>query len=239
MATGQHEIQPPKPQRRPFPQRVMHRGGSVILEPLTLAHVPELWNAAHGADQSWFFLRYGPPQTIEAMSALVRELASREDQPFWAARPLSSGRAEGWLSLCDIYPDDAAIEIGSIWFSPRMQRSRATTEAVFLLMRHALDDLGYQRMVWRCTATNAASMRAAERYGFRGEGIWRHAAIIKGVTRDLAWHSILSEEWPAARSALESWLDDANFRPDATAISSLSEIRAGLLGNAVTAGPAA
>jgi RimJ/RimL family protein N-acetyltransferase len=75
------------------------------------------------------------------------KLSTRPDQPFWIARPVATHRAEGWLSLCDIYPADGAIEIGSIWFSPRMQRTRASTEAVFLLMTYALDVLGYKR-VW-------------------------------------------------------------------------------------------
>jgi len=127
--------------------------------------------------------------------------------------------------LCDVYPADAAIEIGSIWFSSRLQRTRAATEAVFLLMRHAFDDLGYRRLVWRCGASNAASLRAAERYGFVAEGIWRNAAIVKGEQRDIAWHSMLDNEWPAHRHALQAWLSDANFRPDNSAIAGLAEFR--------------
>lgn len=212
--------------RWPFPERCVHRGNHVTLEPLGQDHLHELWEAAADAEASWSFLRYGPPATIEALSALLTDLSSRDDQPFWAVRPHSSGRVEGWLSLCDVYPVDAAIEIGSIWFSPRLQRSRAATETIYLLIRHAMDDLGYRRMVWRCAASNAASLRAAGRYGFRQEGVWRRAAIVKGAPRDVAWHSILDDEWPLHREAIEAWLSEDNFLPDGRPRASLDDIRA-------------
>ena len=189
----------------------MHRGRAVTLEPPDGAHAPDAWEAARDAGGWGAYLRYGPFPDAGSFARHVESLAQRQDQPFWAVRPASSGRAEGWLSLCDIYPSDAAIEIGSIWFSPRLQRTRAATEAVVLLMRHAFDELGYRRLVWRCQTVNAASARAAARYGFRPEGVWRAAAVVKGVQRDVAWFSLLSEEWPARRAALEAWLDDENF----------------------------
>jgi RimJ/RimL family protein N-acetyltransferase len=213
------------PTPRPFPQRIVHEGLSVVLEPLTEAHVGELWPATDGAEASWTYLRYGPFASMDALADQVRKLAGRSDQPFWAVRPRSSGMAEGWLSLCDIYPADAAIEIGSVWFSPRLQRTRAATEAIFLLMRHAFDDLGYERLVWRCQALNAASRRAAERYGFAAEGVWRSAAIVRGWQRDVAWHSMLAPEWPRHRAALSAWLDDGNFGSEGRAIASLDAIR--------------
>lgn len=210
---------------RPFPERVIHGGQTVSLEPLADRHVEELWEAARQSEASFVHLRYGPFHTVDVLANTVRDLSERCDQPFWAVRPLTSGKAEGWLSLCDVYPADAAIEIGSIWFSSRLQRTRAATEAVFLLMRHAFDDLGYRRLVWRCQALNAPSMRAAERYGFVAEGIWRNAVIIKGEQRDIAWHSMLDSEWPAHRKALLAWQNDTNFRSDNSAIASLAEIR--------------
>jgi RimJ/RimL family protein N-acetyltransferase len=213
------------PTPRPFPQRIVHHGVSVTLEPLADAHVDQLWQAAQGAEVSWTYLRYGPFADRPALARHVAELAGRADQPFWAVRPKASGAAEGWLSLCDIYPADAAIEIGAIWYAPRLQRTRAATEAIFLLMRHAFDDLGYTRLVWRCQALNAASRRAAERYGFVFEGIWRAGAIVKGFQRDVAWHSMLASEWPAHRAALEAWLADENFRSDGTLIASLAALR--------------
>lgn len=109
------------------------------------------------------------------------------------------------------YALDGAIEIGSIWFAPSLQRTRAATEAIFLLMRYAMDGLGYQRLVWRCLEANQASVRAAARYGFIPEGRWRGSAFLKGRRWDQAWHSIVAEEWPARSSAIGAWIADENF----------------------------
>lgn len=181
------------------------------LEPLGSEHIEELWHAALGADASFAYLRYGPFAHQRDLLELVTELAARVDQPFWAVRSKSSGVAQGWLSLCDIYPADGAIEIGAIWFSPQLQRTRAATEAIFLLMQYAMEELQYQRLVWRCNAANQASLNAAVRYGFTPEGTWRGSALSKGRRCDVAWHSIIAAEWPARRDAIRAWLADENF----------------------------
>ena len=181
------------------------------LEPLGSGHIDELWRAAQGAEASFAYLRYGPFAQQHDLQELITELAGRADQPFWAVRAKSSGAAQGWLSLCDIYPADGAIEIGAIWFSPRLQRTRAATEAIFLLMQYAMDELQYQRLAWRCNAANQASLNAAARYGFTPEGTWRGSALSKGRRCDVAWHSIIAAEWPARRAAIQAWLADENF----------------------------
>jgi RimJ/RimL family protein N-acetyltransferase len=181
------------------------------LEPLGREHAGELWRSAQGADASFAYLRYGPFVSESGLLDQVMELAGRGEQPFWAVRPNDSGIAQGWLSLCDIYPADGAIEIGAIWFSPVLQRTRAATEAIFLLMQYAMDKLRYQRLVWRCNAVNRASLNAAARYGFTPEGIWRRSALSKGRRCDVAWHSIIAAEWPARRDAIRAWLADENF----------------------------
>ena len=181
------------------------------LEPLGSEHIEELWHAALGADASFAYLRYGPFAHQRDLLELVTELAARVDQPFWAVRSKSSGVAQGWLSLCDIYPADGAIEIGAIWFSPQLQRTRAATEAIFLLMQYAMEELQYQRLVGRCNAANQASLNAAARYGFTPEGTWRGSALSKGRRCDVAWHSIIAAEWPARRDAIRAWLADENF----------------------------
>ena len=199
------------PTPRPLPARVPHRGRSVDLEPLHLRHVPELWEAVRGAEESWAYLGYGPFASEAALRAHVAAFASQHDPMAWAVRPHRSGTADGWLTLMDIQPANAAIEIGNIWFSPRMQRTRAATEAMWLLMHHAMDGLGYRRLLWKCNALNAPSRRAAERLGFVHEGTLRAHLVVKGRRRDTAMFSILEEEWPARRAAFEAWLDDANF----------------------------
>jgi RimJ/RimL family protein N-acetyltransferase len=206
----------------PFPERIPFRGRSVSLEPLGREHVAELWSSTEGAERSWDYLRYGPFASEGHLLEQVLELAGRADQPFWAVRPDVTAVAQGWLSLCDIYPADGAIEIGSIWFSPAMQRTRAATEAIFLLMRYAMEELGYERLVWRCLRDNQASLTAARRYGFSPEGVWRGSAFIKHRRSDEVWHSMLPAEWQKRRVAITSWLADENFDEQGRALSKLS-----------------
>ena len=180
------------------------------LDPLSQDHLADLWNAAAAAPDSFTYLRYGPFPTPEALQDLIADLTSRPHQPFWAVID-RAGTARGWLSICDVSQEDGAFEIGSIWFSPALQGTREAREAIFLLMSLGMDTLGYERMVWRCQAQNAKSFQAALSFGFRHEGTWRNAAIVKGWQRDVAWFSILRSEWPACRAALVRWLADENF----------------------------
>lgn len=216
------------PTPRPLPARIPLRGRYVSLEPLHRRHAPELWRAAQEADDSWAYLSYGPFESEAAMTRQVMDLASQHDPMVWAARPVTTGDVSGWLGLMHIEPRHAAIEIGHIWFSPRMQRTRAATESVFLLLKLAADDLGYRRLVWKCNALNEPSKRAAERLGFTYEGRHRMHMVSRGRRRDTDWFSITADEWPLCRNALLAWLDSANFEVDGTAIHGLADIRAGL-----------
>jgi RimJ/RimL family protein N-acetyltransferase len=212
---------------RPLPARVTLAGRSVTLEPLHPRHAAELWQAAQadGADESWAYLGYGPFPSEAAMTRFVAEFASTHDPMAWAVRPAKTGVASGWLTLLDIQPKHAVIELGSIWFSPLLQRTTAATEAVFLLLRLAADELGYRRLVWKCNALNAPSKRAAERLGFTYEGRHRDHMVVKGRRRDSDWYSIVEAEWPARRDAFEAWLDPANFSADGTPKRGLAELR--------------
>ena len=118
-----------------------------MLEPLHRRHAAELWDAARDADASWAYLSYGPFPTEDALAAHVAELAASHDPMAWAVRPVATGVVSGWITLMDMQPRHAAIELGNIWFAPRLQRTRAATEAMFLLLRLAADDLGYRRLV--------------------------------------------------------------------------------------------
>jgi RimJ/RimL family protein N-acetyltransferase len=212
---------------RPLPARVPMTGCTVVLEPLALAHAAELWEAAQaeGADVSWSYLGYGPFASAEAMARHVAEFSAQHDPMAWAVRPKATGAVSGWLTLMDMQPRNAAIELGHIWLSPRMQRTAAATEAMFLPLRLAADDLGYRRLVWKCDALNAPSRRAAERLGFNFEGIHRAHLTVKGRRRDTAWYSILADEWPRCRDAVLEWLEPANFGPNNAPRRSLAEIR--------------
>jgi RimJ/RimL family protein N-acetyltransferase len=220
------------PTPRPIPARIPHRGASVTLEPLAVRHAAELWEAARGdaTGASWAYMGYGPFADAAAMARHVAAFAAQHDPMAWAVRPHTTGAVSGWLTLMEIQPANAAIEIGHIWFSPRMQRSRAATEAMFLPMRHAMDDLGYRRLVWKCNALNAPSRAAAARLGFVFEGVLRAHLVVKGRRRDTAFFSMLEGEWPARRDAIADWLSEANWTPDGCPRRSLSAMTAGLPG---------
>lgn len=221
------------PTPRPLPARIPHAGATVTLEPLAIRHAAELWDAAQGdADGAgWTYMGYGPFADAAAMRRHVASFAAQHDPLAWAIRPHASGAVSGWLTLMEIQPANAAIEIGNIWFSPCLQRSRAATEAMFLLMRHAMDDLGYRRLVWKCNALNAPSRAAAARLGFVFEGELRAHLVVKGRRRDTAFFSILADEWPARRDRIAAWLDGANWDHAGRPRTSLSHAMA-----AVTAG---
>ncbi|MBB5373270.1 GNAT family N-acetyltransferase [Acidocella aromatica] len=213
------------PWPRPVPSRTGHSGAHVALEPLHRRHVAELAEAARNAEASFTYIPYGPFADRKALEGFVAASSSRFDALFWTIRPVSTGMASGWLSLMNIEPQNAAIELGSIWFSPRLQRTRAATEAMFLLLRHAAEDLGYRRLVWKCDNRNEASKAAALRLGFTYEGLLRAHMVVKSQRRDTAMFSILADEWPARRDAILAWLSPENFDAGGTAIRSLASFR--------------
>jgi RimJ/RimL family protein N-acetyltransferase len=213
------------PTPRPLPSRTTLRGQYVVLEPLHKRHADELWRAAQGADESWTYLPSGPFATLDAMIRQINDAASDPSRVTWAVRPVATGVSSGWLSLMDVQPRNAAIELGGIWFAPVMQRTRAATEAMFLPLKLAADDLGYRRLAWKCNALNVPSKRAAERLGFTFEGTHRMHMVAKGRRRDSDWYSIIEDEWPSRRDALLAWLGPENFAPDGTAKRGLAEIR--------------
>ena len=211
---------------RALPQRMALRGRYVVLEPFHRRHAEELFRAAQGADESWTYLSAGPFGSVEALGTYISNTAADPLRVTWTCRPVATGVASGFLSLLDIQPHNGAVEIGSIWFAPVMQRTRASTEAVFLPLKLCADDLAYRRLVWKCNSLNAPSRRAADRLGFVYEGQHRMHMVSNGRRRDTAWYSIIEDEWPSRRDACLSWLAPENFAPDGTARRGLGEIRA-------------
>jgi len=214
---------------RPLPARTRISGHYAELEPLHRRHVPELFRAAAAGtaegDASWDYLGYGPFATEAAMAAHVASFSAQHDPMAWAVRPVATGVASGWLTLMDIQPANAAIELGNIWFAPVMQRTRAAREAIFLLLHLAADELGYRRLLWKCNALNAPSRRAAESLGFTFEGVLRAHYVVKGRLRDTAMYAIVDEEWAPCRDALLAWLAPENFDADGSARITLGELR--------------
>ncbi len=223
--SGEPVEQPPSvliPARQPI------IGRTVELVPQDASkHAADLFAAGHESEQAlktWDYLAYGPWPTCEAYNATMRSQSASFETLFYAVRPIGSKRFEGQASYLDINPQMGSIEIGHIWFGPKLTRTRAATEVFYLMIRHAMDDLGYRRMQWRCNSLNEKSRQAARRLGFRFEGIFYNHMIFKGKNRDTAWYSILDDEWPEVRGILEAWLDDANFDDQGIAKSSLNEL---------------
>ncbi len=205
-------------------------GTDVTLEPLDArAHAAELYEASHATEEAlriWDYLTYGPWPDLASYTTVVRNQAASADPIFFAIRSNDSGTACGQASFLDTDVGNGVTEIGHIWFAPQLQRTRGATEALFLMLCHAMDDLGYRRMQWRCNATNEKSRAAARRLGFRFEGIFYNHLIFKQKNRDTAWYSILDDEWPEVRSRIKSWLDSDNFDDDGIPNTSLSELMA-------------
>ncbi len=177
------------------------------------AHATELFeaNTADPNGTNWTYLPYGPFPTLDAYTSWIAEVASTDDPMFFAVVSSSTGRAVGVASLLRISTEDGSIEVGHIHFSPLLQRTPASTEAMFLLMVRVFEDWGYRRYEWKCNSLNSPSMSAARRLGFTYEGTHRNARVVKGRNRDTAWFSMTDDEWPAVKHTLQRWLDPANF----------------------------
>lgn len=176
--------------------------------------------AADGRD--WTYLATGPFSSREAYRAHLEKLASTSDPLHFAVVDTASGKALGTLALMRIDPANGVIEVGFIAFSPLLKKTRIATEAIFLLMRHVFDDLGYRRFEWKCDSLNGPSRAAAKRFGFTFEGVFRQAIVYRSRNRDTAWFSIIDPEWPALKSQYERWLDPKNFDADGKQIERLS-----------------
>ncbi|MCH9673038.1 MAG: GNAT family N-acetyltransferase, partial [Gammaproteobacteria bacterium] len=151
-----------------------------------------------------------------------------QDPLYFAVIDKRTGRAEGRQTLMRITPEHQCIEIGNIYWGPAISRTPVTTEANFLFAHYAFETLGYRRYEWKCDALNAPSRQAATRFGFRYEGHFRRAVIIRGRTRDTSWFSIIDDDWPALKAAYQQWLDPGNFDGDGQQKTRLSALTAGL-----------
>lgn len=200
---------------RGAPERIVLEGHYVRLEPLDIRHAADLLAASQGQGvperYRWLY-EYGPATLAEAQSFIERMHAGPDR--YVAVVDKASGRAVGRQGWMRIFPEHASIEIGGIYWGLAMARSRLATEAFYLFARHAFDDLGYRRFEWKCNNRNDPSKAAAQRFGFRYEGLFRQDRIVKGESRDTAWFSIIDSEWPALRAEYQRWLAPDNFGPD-------------------------
>lgn len=213
----------------PLPPRVALEGRYTTLEPLERQHVAGL-HAAQKEDPDgamWHYLPVGPFADEAAYLAWL-DVARVQHDPLHFAVRMADGRLGGTLSLMRMAPQAGSIEAGWLTFAPRLQRTRESTEAVFLLMSWAFG-AGYRRFEWKCDAANLASRRAAQRFGLSYEGIFRQAAVVKGRNRDTAWFAAIDGEWPRLRAAFEAWLDPGNFDAKGRQAQSLATLTAPIL----------
>ncbi|EHY52143.1 hypothetical protein HRR90_006599 [Exophiala dermatitidis] len=199
------------PPRRPT--RVTLPGKSVTIQPLSPSHASDLYAIIEGESKAHLFtyLFDDPYTTPSAFSNAVTTKSQSEDPLFFALVDEETNRAVGWASLMRIDPNHRVVEVGNILFSPALQRTRAATEAMYLLARYVFEDLGYRRYEWKCDNLNLPSKRAAIRLGFTFEGVFRKHMVYKGRSRDTAWFAMVDEDWPVIKKAFEDWLRDENF----------------------------
>ena len=199
---------PPRlvPDLRPLPGRWM-RLDSLNVE----RHAPSLYKHSAGHDEIWTYLNAGPFSTPEIFTAWLKDYPASRDPWFYAFVKRETGEALGMGAFMRADPANGVIEIGHIWMAPALQRTRESTETIYLMMRHAFDDLGVRRLEWKCNALNAPSRKAAQRFGFSFEGIFRQHMIHRGLNRDTAWYAIIDKDWPRIKQCIEAWLDEHNF----------------------------
>jgi RimJ/RimL family protein N-acetyltransferase len=199
---------------RSHPPRTSMRGQYTIVEPLDAAQHARALFAAFMASpdaRDWTYLPTEPPVDAQTYQATLAQAQAGDDPLFYTIFDRPGGRPAGIAAFLRIDRTHGVIEVGHINLSPALKQTRAATEAMYLMMRRAFDELGYRRYEWKCDSLNAASRRAALRYGFRFEGVFRNAIVTKGRNRDTAWFSIIDEEWPEQRAAFETWLAADNF----------------------------
>jgi RimJ/RimL family protein N-acetyltransferase len=204
-------------------------GRFVTLESLDAQrHGAALFAALHDARDArvWDYLPRGPfAGQGPVWDEWIVACAGSADPLFYALTDPATGVAHGMGSYLRIEPDHGVIEIGHLAFGPQIQRTPATTEAIYLLARHAFDELGNRRLEWKCNALNARSRAAALRFGFAFEGVFRQSMVVKGRSRDTAWYAIVDGDWPVVRAAFETWLAPENFDANGRQRRTLAELR--------------
>ena len=212
----------------PSPHSEKMVGRYASLEPLDpAAHGEDLFltSSATGAAERFRYLGQEVPEQ-GSFDTWLTQAAASADPLFYAVIANHDGRCHGRQALMRIERQHGVIELGNILWNPGIAKTRVATEAFFLAASHVFDELGYRRFEWKCDAANLPSRRAAERFGFSFEGVFRQHMIVKSLNRDTAWFSIIDSEWSDLRSAFAAWLEPSNFTADGTQLRSLRELRA-------------
>nr|WP_274709354.1 GNAT family protein [Nitratireductor luteus] len=213
---------------RKAPARGVLEGRYVRLEPLDpLAHGDGLYEACHvaDADQRFRWLFEEPPVSRDGFQLWLEKAAASADPLFFAVIDRASGKVGGRQALMRIDTVHGVAEIGSIYWGPDVARTRLATEAVYLSAQLLFGTLDYRRFEWKCNNQNEPSKRAAERFGFHYEGLFRQHMVVKGENRDTAWYAILDHEWPVLARAYEAWLSPENFDAEGRQLKPLAQFQ--------------
>ena len=210
----------------PWPGPVGLAGRYVRIEPLGPGHAAALHEANRADDRIWDYLGYGPFATEAEYRRWIEGVACKPDPLFFALFDRERGTPGGVASLMRITPEHGVIEVGHICLAPALQRTRAASEAICLLADWVFRE-GYRRLEWKCDALNRRSRRAAERFGFAFEGVFRNHMIVKGRNRDTAWFAMTDGDWDCLRPAWQGWLDPGNFDAEGRQRRALGELTAG------------
>ncbi|MEM7076321.1 MAG: GNAT family protein [Pseudomonadota bacterium] len=183
----------------------------VSLDPLS--HAQDLFDAYRQdtTGQTWTYNYIGPFNTVSNLKIWMDKASGNDTQPYFAIVNNDTGKAQGIASFMNIRPSHGVIEIGGITLAPALQRTRVSTDAIYLMMHRAMNQLGYRRLEWKCDALNAPSRAAALRFGYSFDGVFRQAAVYKGRNRDAAWYSLLDLDWPRVKRGFTQWLAAENF----------------------------
>jgi RimJ/RimL family protein N-acetyltransferase len=212
----------------PFPPAKVLEGRYCRLEPLdTARHLDDIWAATAGHDAMWDWLPARPPKDKDEYRALLDSMVAKEGIVPLAVIDKADGKAKGHLWIMEIRPAHGVFEVGWVTFSPSLQRTRMATEAIYLVGDYGFS-LGYRRYEWKCNNLNEPSKRAALRFGFQYEGVFRQHMVVKGENRDTAWFAMLDSDWPARARAFQAWLAPGNFDAQGQQKASLADFaRAG------------
>jgi len=222
------------PALRP-PRGTKLTGRYVTVMTMTTEHIDPFFPHVSGRENAplWDYMMGGPFDNISEFRNMFEAQIASQDMALYAIIPTvepktpeGSDNVVGCASYIRFDTKNRTAEVGSVLFSPKLQRTPAATEAMYLMARHAFEDLGYRRYEWKCNALNALSQRAAYRLGFTFEGIFRQHLIVKGRNRDTAWFSMIDGEWPGIKMAFDKWLDPSNFGGDGTQRGTLESFRA-------------
>jgi N-acetyltransferase len=190
---------------------VILTGRHVRLEPIIATHAASLSRPAADAE-IWQYTSYGRPNPQDALQAWFERVTQQQalgNILGFVIVDLARGEAVGGTTYLDISKPDRRLEIGNTWLGRACWRTPVNSECKFLLLRHAFETLGANRVQLKTDARNVRSQRAIERIGAVKEGVLRKYQVMgDGFVRDTVMYSILAVEWPVVKARLEGLLND-------------------------------